>query len=81
MDPSAMLFALRHPERTSALILLVPAAFPAEAATNLSPLATWMTNTMLRSNLLFWLALRLAHGPLARRPGHAAPGDRAGERG
>src|SRR4029453_8332240 len=30
--PSSMQFALRHPERTAALVLLVPAAYPAHIA-------------------------------------------------
>jgi pimeloyl-ACP methyl ester carboxylesterase len=64
--PSAMQFALRHPKRVDALILLVPAAYPAAAATRLSPLTEWMTNAMLRSDFLFWLAMRLADRPLAQ---------------
>jgi pimeloyl-ACP methyl ester carboxylesterase len=64
--PSAMQFALRHPRRVDALILLVPAAYPAAAATRLSPVTQWMTNAMLRSDFLFWLAMRVAHRPLIR---------------
>jgi pimeloyl-ACP methyl ester carboxylesterase len=61
-----MQFALRHPRRVDALILLVPAAYPAAAATRLSPVAQWATNAMLRSDFLFWLAMRAAHRPLIR---------------
>jgi pimeloyl-ACP methyl ester carboxylesterase len=61
-----MQFALRHPRRVDALILLVPAAYPAAAATRLSPATQWMTNAMLRSDFLFWLAIRVAHRPLIR---------------
>jgi pimeloyl-ACP methyl ester carboxylesterase len=64
--PSAMQFALRHPRRVDALILLVPAAYPAAAATRLSPVTQRMTNAMLRSDFLFWLAMRVAHRPLIR---------------
>jgi len=64
--PSAMQFALRHADRVDALILLVPAAYPAAAATRLSPAVEWTTNAMLRSDFLFWLAMRLAHRPLTQ---------------
>ncbi len=67
--PSAMQFALRYPERTTALILLVPAAYPmsqieerAEGAmpTQASAAATLLFDAALRSDLLFWIASRLA---------------------
>lgn len=63
--PSALQFALRHPQRCSALVLIVPALLaprpggepsrlPAPALTQL------VFDTALRSDLLFWLALRHA---------------------
>lgn len=66
--PSAMQFALRHPERTAALVLLVPAAYPtyqehrAEGAMpkQTSPLTKLLFDTALKSDLLFWAAPRLA---------------------
>lgn len=64
--PSAIQFALRHPGIVDALILLVPAAYPAAAATRLSPAMEWMTNAMLQSDFLFWLAMRVAHRSLVQ---------------
>jgi 2-hydroxy-6-oxonona-2,4-dienedioate hydrolase len=58
--PSSMQFALRHPDRVDALILLVPAAYPAHAAQRASPALRWMANTSLRSDYLFWLMTRFA---------------------
>lgn len=68
--PSSMQFALRHPERTAALILLVPAVWtppPAgeqPAAASRGPL--FMYDLMLRSDFLFWAATRLAHDTMIR---------------
>jgi pimeloyl-ACP methyl ester carboxylesterase len=66
--PSSMQFALRYPERTAALILLVPAAYPstieqrAEGAMpkQTSALTEFVFDTALRSDFLFWAATRLA---------------------
>ena len=62
--PSAMQLALRHPERVSALVLMVPAAYAprpdAETPKRMSALGSFMMNLTLRSDFLFWLALRLA---------------------
>jgi pimeloyl-ACP methyl ester carboxylesterase len=63
--PSALQFVLRHPQRCSALVLMVPALhvprpdgepsrLPAPALTQL------VFDTALRSDLLFWLAIRHA---------------------
>lgn len=72
--PSAMQLALRHPERTAALVLLVPAAYPAHVAPRSagatregSPTATAVLfDTALRSDFLFWLAPRLARRTVLR---------------
>ena len=58
--PSTVQFALRHPQRTRALVLLVPAGrAPGNAAT--APAATeFIFDTALRSDLLFWAATRFA---------------------
>jgi 2-hydroxy-6-oxonona-2,4-dienedioate hydrolase len=62
--PSAMQFALRHPDRTAALVLLVPAAFaPREggAPPVRIPRGThFLFETALKSDFLFWAASRLA---------------------
>jgi 2-hydroxy-6-oxonona-2,4-dienedioate hydrolase len=91
--PSAMQFALRHPERIAALILLVPAAYPAHVAARSAgaapegpPRATAILfDTALKSDFLFWLAMRLArrtvHRAILATPpsvvAHASPGERA----
>ncbi|HUL92695.1 MAG TPA: alpha/beta hydrolase [Burkholderiales bacterium] len=62
--PSSMQFALRHPERCTALVLLVPAAFvprPRGAPSLKTPPWTeFVFDTALRSDFLFWAAIKLA---------------------
>lgn len=62
--PSAMQFALRHPERCRALVLLVPAAYvprPEGApAMKRPPGLVFLFDTVLRSDFLFWLAPRIS---------------------
>jgi pimeloyl-ACP methyl ester carboxylesterase len=68
--PSALQFALRHPERTNALVLAVPAAYaprpdgksPLDVPAGTEPLFA----TALQSDFLFWSATRLAHDTLVR---------------
>jgi 2-hydroxy-6-oxonona-2,4-dienedioate hydrolase len=68
--PSSVLFALRYPERTAALVLLVPAMYvPREA--DESPLRSppgteLLLNTALRSDFLFWAASHVAHQAVSR---------------
>lgn len=68
--PSSIEFALRHPERCRALVLLVPAAYaprPGQAPSVSTPPGTdFLFRTALRSDFLFWLALRLAPGIVSR---------------
>ncbi len=72
--PSSMQFALRHPNRTCALVLLVPAAYPAHIEKRLegstpkkAPAGTaFLFDTALRSDFLFWIASRLARGTVYR---------------
>ena len=72
--PSSMQFALRHPERTAALVLLVPAAYPFQVARRpagaaprrLSSETAFLFDTALRSDLLFWLAPRIAPRTVTR---------------
>ena len=62
--PSSMQFALRHPDRCSALVLLVPAAFvprPGGAPLTTPPAgAEFLFGTALRSDFLYWAWTRLA---------------------
>lgn len=54
--PSSMQFALRHPQRTSALVLLVPMAY---APGGFRPRASgWFFEQALGSDLVFWLLAR-----------------------
>jgi 2-hydroxy-6-oxonona-2,4-dienedioate hydrolase len=65
---SALQMAIRHPDRTSALILLVPLAYkPPSEANSAAPMAPWIENLMIKaigSDFLFWSALHLAPGKL-----------------
>jgi 2-hydroxy-6-oxonona-2,4-dienedioate hydrolase len=69
-SPSSVQLALRHPERVSALVLVVPALFvprDAGAPSLHTPAATrWLFDTALRSDFLFWAALRLARPAMIR---------------
>ena len=62
--PSAMQFALRHPERTIALVLLVPAAYapqPVDRRSKRMPAGVeLLLNTALKSDFLFWALTRFA---------------------
>jgi pimeloyl-ACP methyl ester carboxylesterase len=62
--PSALQMAIRHPDRVSALILLVPLAYkPATEADSAPPMAAWVEALMMRligSDFLFWAALHIA---------------------
>jgi pimeloyl-ACP methyl ester carboxylesterase len=68
--PSSMQFALRHPARCSALVLLVPAAYvprPGGAAPMRTPAWTqFLFDTALRSDFLFWAAIRVARTTVLR---------------
>ena len=59
--PSAMQFAIRHPDRTAALILLVPAAYHPGAAAITPPTGTRLLfDTALQFDFLFWLTIKAA---------------------
>jgi 2-hydroxy-6-oxonona-2,4-dienedioate hydrolase len=68
--PSALQLAIRHPERTAALVLLVPAAYvPREGAA--PPLTTppgtrFLFDTALRLDFVFWAATRAAPRTMVR---------------
>jgi 2-hydroxy-6-oxonona-2,4-dienedioate hydrolase len=57
---AAMQLALRHPDRCAALILLVPAGnLDGRDPAAMTRLGAWLVRRLLRSDALFWLALRL----------------------
>jgi 2-hydroxy-6-oxonona-2,4-dienedioate hydrolase len=62
--PSTLQMAIRHPDRVSALILLVPLAYkPPTQADSAPPMPAWVEATMMRligSDVLFWAALHVA---------------------
>ena len=62
--PSALQMAIRHPDRVSALVLLVPLAYkPPTQADSAPPMPPWVENIMIRlisSDFLFWAALHVA---------------------
>ena len=64
--PSAMQLCLKHPERCSALVLIVPMAWAPERETTnarFSPLLLPLINAVLSSDFLCWTATKVA--PLA----------------
>jgi 2-hydroxy-6-oxonona-2,4-dienedioate hydrolase len=54
---SAVQFALRHPERTSGLILIVPAAnVEGHDPNEMNPTQEWLVRRLMTSDFLFWAA-------------------------
>ena len=68
--PSALQMAIRHPDRVSALVLLVPLAYkPAALADSAKPLAPWAEALLMRligSDFLFWIGLHVARDQVIR---------------
>jgi 2-hydroxy-6-oxonona-2,4-dienedioate hydrolase len=66
--PSSMQFALRHPQRASALVLLVPLAYAprAEPVDEMPVLTRFMLEKVVRSDLLYWAVLKLAPSLVVR---------------
>ena len=73
--PSVMQFALRHPARCKALVLLVPAAYAPRpgGAPSVKPMSmrvsagtAFLLNAALRSDFLFWTSTRLSRAMVAR---------------
>ena len=66
--PSALQMAIRHPDRVSALILLVPLAYKPPTTDDSAPaVQPWIENAMMSvigSDFLLWSALHLARGPM-----------------
>jgi 2-hydroxy-6-oxonona-2,4-dienedioate hydrolase len=64
---SAIQFALRHPDRCSGLILLVPAANTRGSdPVEMGPVTTFAVEHLLASDALFWAAMKLAPDMLIR---------------
>jgi len=69
--PSSLQFAIRHPQRTTALVLLVPGAYRPRSAVDtramVAPAGTkFLLDTALRSDFLFWAAIRFAPDSMLR---------------
>ena len=62
--PSALQMAIRHPDRVTTLVLLVPLAYkPSTSADSAKPLAPWAEALLMRlidSDFLFWAGLQVA---------------------
>ena len=68
--PSAMQAAIRHPNRVSALVLVVPIAYKPGTVADSAPLVSddkdaWLLR-LLGSDFLFWTGLHAARDPLIR---------------
>ncbi len=57
--PSTIQFCLRHPDRCSAMILMVPLAYPAKAADRLVPSAQFFLERVTQSDFLMWAGARV----------------------
>lgn len=68
--PSSMLFAVQYPHRTIALVLLVPAVYVprqgGEPPLRTTPLTSFLFNSALRSDFLFWATTRVARDAIVR---------------
>jgi pimeloyl-ACP methyl ester carboxylesterase len=69
--PSVLQFALRHPKRVTALVLMVPGAYaPSHKVVNNEMAASegtaFLIDSALRSDFLFWAALKLAPDMMTR---------------
>jgi pimeloyl-ACP methyl ester carboxylesterase len=76
--PSAVQFALRHPDRCSALVLLVPAIYTprpgGEPPVKTPPGTRFLFETALKSDFFFWAASRFAR-PVVTRAILATPSE------
>ena len=68
--PSAMQMAIRHPDRASALVLLVPLVYKpralADSAPELPPLVEKVLMNLVGSDFLFWAGLHVARNQLIK---------------
>jgi pimeloyl-ACP methyl ester carboxylesterase len=64
--PSSVQFAIRHPDRTTALALVVPLAYSPKPSEPPSPFTRFMLERVVQSDFLYWLALRIAPGVIVK---------------
>ncbi|MBI3775552.1 MAG: alpha/beta fold hydrolase [Gammaproteobacteria bacterium] len=68
--PSSLQFAIRYPQRTAALVLVVPGAYypghGGDANVVASPTMVFLRDTALRSDFIFWAAIRFAPETMTR---------------
>jgi 2-hydroxy-6-oxonona-2,4-dienedioate hydrolase len=68
--PSALQMAINHPDRVTALVLLVPLAYkPESQADSAKPLAAWVETILMQligSDFLFWAGLHVARDQVIR---------------
>lgn len=68
--PSALQFAVRFPERTQALVLMVPAVYAPRPDQRVAPPASrtmmFLLDTTLRSDFVFWAASKVARQSFIR---------------
>jgi 2-hydroxy-6-oxonona-2,4-dienedioate hydrolase len=68
--PSAMQMAIRHPDRVSALVLLVPLAYKpgalADSAPPISPMVEKIMMRLIGSDFLFWTGTQVARNALIK---------------
>jgi 2-hydroxy-6-oxonona-2,4-dienedioate hydrolase len=64
--PSSMQFALRHPQRAQALVLLVPLAWAPGPAEPMPAVTRFMLEKAVRSDLLYWTLLNAAPSLVAK---------------
>jgi pimeloyl-ACP methyl ester carboxylesterase len=61
--PSALQMAIRHPDRITALVLLVPLTYkPPTLTDSAPPMSAWVESAMMRligSDFLFWAAIHV----------------------
>ena len=68
--PSTLQFALRHPDRTAAMVLLVPGVYAPRSTVapsgRMSPATAFVFDTTLRSDFIFWAGSKLARRTFIR---------------
>ncbi|MGZ6125194.1 MAG: alpha/beta hydrolase [Myxococcales bacterium] len=62
--PSAIQFCLRHPDRCTAMVLLVPLAYSDKPPRKLSPVAQFLMERTVSSDFILWSASRLLRTPM-----------------
>ena len=68
-SPSAMQMAIRHPDRVSALVLLVPLTWKPVVLDSAAPSPPWVEKLVMQligSDFVYWSGLHVARNPLIR---------------